>query len=300
MDCRFALRVVLLVAPMVAFVCSPFTRSLRARARDVTSANGAVVEHLAQLEKKVPSGFTVVVQPPFVVIGDEPPERVRRRATDTVKWAVDKLKQDYFQRDPQEIIDIWLFKNGTSYTNHARLLFDDTPTTPFGYYSARNHALLMNISTGGGTLVHEIVHPFMRANFPDCPAWFNEGLASLYEAASEKDGHIRGLINWRFKGLEQAIREGKTISFRRLTSMTDGEFYGLNDSTRYNQYYAQARYLCYYLQEKGLLVKFYREFVANAKNDPTGYDSLKRVLGEDDMSAFGKKWERFILDLRAP
>jgi len=28
-------------------------------------------------------------------------------------------------------------------------------------------------------LVHEIVHPFMRANFPECPAWFNEGLASL-------------------------------------------------------------------------------------------------------------------------
>ena len=24
----------------------------------------------------------------------------------------------------------------------------------------------MNISTGGGTLVHEIVHPFIEANFP--------------------------------------------------------------------------------------------------------------------------------------
>ena len=27
--------------------------------------------------------------------------------------------------------------------------------------------------------------------------------------------------------------------------------------------YAQARYLCYYLQEKGLLQKYYKEFVAN-------------------------------------
>ena len=26
-------------------------------------------------------------------------------------------------------------------------------------------------TTGGGTLVHEIVHPFLRANFPECPAW---------------------------------------------------------------------------------------------------------------------------------
>ena len=34
----------------------------------------------------------------------------------------------------------------------------------------------MNISTGGGTLVHEIVHPFIEANFPACPPWLNEGL----------------------------------------------------------------------------------------------------------------------------
>ena len=141
-----------------------------------------------------------------------------------MKWTVDRLKLDYFKRDPQEIIDIWLFRDGASYTNHARLLFDDTPTTPFGYYSAEHRALVMNISTGGGTLVHEIVHPFMRVNFPECPAWFNEGLASLYEASVEKNGHIRGLINWRFKGLERAIKDGTTLSFRQLTSMGDAEF----------------------------------------------------------------------------
>jgi hypothetical protein len=256
--------------------------------------------HLAQLQKKAPRGFTVVVQPPFVVVGDEPSDVVHQRATHTVQWAVDKLKQDYFKKDPEEIIDIWLFRDRTSYTNHARLLFDDTPTTPFGYYSAEHHALVMNISTGGGTLVHEIVHPFMRANFPACPAWFNEGLASLYEQSSEQNGHIRGLINWRLKGLEEAIREGKTISFQQLTSLSDSEFYGGSRSLYYSQYYAQARYLCFYLQEKGLLVKFYREFTAHAKEDPTGFNTLKRVLGEDDMRAFKKKWEKFVLALRSP
>ena len=62
--------------------------------------------------------------------------------------------------------------------------------------------MIKNIATGGGTLVHEIVHPFMRANFPACPAWFSKGQASLYEQAAEKQGHINGKINWRFKGLE--------------------------------------------------------------------------------------------------
>jgi hypothetical protein len=42
---------------------------------------------------------------------------VRQRATRTVKWAVDKLKLDYFHRDPAEIIDVWLFRDKTSYTN---------------------------------------------------------------------------------------------------------------------------------------------------------------------------------------
>jgi len=32
-----------------------------------------------------------------------------------------------------EILDVWLFRKRTSYTNHARLLFNDTPPTPFGY-----------------------------------------------------------------------------------------------------------------------------------------------------------------------
>jgi hypothetical protein len=207
---------------------------LQANAQTTPPTNMAFKDHLAELERKVPQNFTVVVQPPFVVLGDEAPERVRLRATNTVKWAVDKLKQEYFKRDSQEIIDIWLFRDAASYTNYARLLFNDAPTTPFGYYSAQHHALIMNISTGSGTLVHEIVHPFMRANFPECPAWFNEGLASLYEQSSEKNGRIRGLINWRFKGLEQAIKDGKTISFQQLTSMSEAEFYG--GTSGYNQH----------------------------------------------------------------
>jgi hypothetical protein len=77
--------------------------------------------------------------------------------------------------------------------------------------------------------------------------------------------------------------------------MRAGEFYG---GLSYSQYYAQARYVCYYLQEKGLLVKFYHQFVADAQRDPTGFETLKRVLGEKDMEAFKRKWEKFVLGLR--
>jgi hypothetical protein len=251
--------------------------------------------HVSALRKKLPSrSFTIIIQKPFVVIGDESPADVRGHAEQTVKWAVEKLKQDFFSKDPSKILNIWLFKDAASYEKYARQLFGQTPTTPYGYYSSQDKAIIMNIATGGGTLVHEIVHPFMESNFPACPAWFNEGLGSLYEQSGEVDGHIHGFTNWRLPGLQQAIKAGRIPSFKMLMAMTDEEFY--RDDTGSN--YGQARYLCYYLQEKGLLVKFYQEFVAQQASDPSGYQSLQKVLGERDMNAFQKAWEKFVLQLR--
>ncbi|MCH7728449.1 MAG: DUF1570 domain-containing protein [Planctomycetes bacterium] len=152
----------------------------------------------------------------------------------------------------------------------------------------------MNINTGGGTLVHELVHPYMAANFDECPSWFNEGLASLYEQCQDNNGHIWGLTNWRLRGLQGAIDDERVPSFKTLCSTTTFQFYKKDPGTNYSQ----ARYLCYYLQQKGLLVKYYHDFVRSAKDDPTGYETLKKVLGEEDMDAFKKKWEEYVKNLR--
>ena len=259
--------------------------------------NADYAQHVMQLERKVPpTGFTIVIQKPFVVIGDEPPEKVRRRARNPVKWAVDKLEALYFKKAPKNILDIWLFKDKASYEKHTRAIFHDEPTTPFGYYAHAHRALIMNIATGGGTLVHEIVHPFMRANFPECPAWFNEGLGSLYEQCRSVRGRIHGETNWRLAGLQEAIRRRTVPSFAELTATTEDEFYRRDRGTNY----AQARYLCYYLQEKGLLQRYYHAFCADRKTDPTGYQTLQRILGEEDMAAFQGKWEAFVLELKFP
>lgn len=260
------------------------------------AADADFEHHVLDLKKKVPEGFTIVIQKPFVVIGDESSAKVKFRAKNTVKWAVDMLKQDYFEKDPEDIIDIWLFKDEGSYYKYAKEIFEDEPTTPFGYYLETEKALIMNISTGGGTLVHEIVHPFVHANFPECPAWFNEGLGSLYEQYWGKNGHIYGYTNWRLEGLQDAIKQGIVPSFKTLTSMSAYDFYTKDKGINYGQ----SRYLCYYLQEKGLLVKFYHEFYANRKEDPTGYETLKKISGEKDMDVFKNKWEEFVLKLKFP
>jgi hypothetical protein len=256
--------------------------------------NSELGKHKEQLEKKLKGrNFTVLIEKPFIVVGDEPEGAVKQHSASTVRWAVDKLKQDYFAKDPGEILEIWLFKDAASYRKHAKEFFGDDPSTPYGYYSPSNKALVMNIATGGGTLVHEIVHPFIEANFPDCPAWFNEGMGSLYEQSGEIDGRIHGFTNWRLPGLQKGIKQKTVPLFKNLTAMTDKEFYREDTGTNY----AQARYLCYYLQQKKLLVKFYKEFSANSKTDPTGYQSLQKVLGERDMNAFQSKWEAFVLKL---
>lgn len=252
--------------------------------------------HLLELKPRVPEGFTVLIEEPFVVLGDEDPDTVRHRAATSVRWSVTRLKRDFFDRDPLEIIDIWLFKDEASYRYHALHIFGDVPDTPFGYYSTDDRAMVMNIETGGGTLVHEIVHPFMRANFPDAPSWFDEGLASLFEQSTDDHGHIRGLTNWRLAGLQEAIAAGDLPSFEVLTSTTSREFYDEDPGTNY----AQARYLLYYLQERDLLVRYYREFLATREADPTGYETLKSVLGVDDMAAFQKRWQAWITELRFP
>jgi len=251
--------------------------------------------HVEQLKKKLPSAdFTIVIQPPFVVIGDEAADVVKEHSENTVKWAVDKLKQDYFSKDPKDILDIWLFKDAKSYEQNALVLFGDKPSTPYGYYSSRHKALIMNISTGGGTLVHEIVHPFVEANFPNCPPWLNEGLGSLYEQSGEVGGHIHGYTNWRLPGLQKAIRAGQVPSFKALMSLDSRGFYDDDKGTNYGQ----SRYLCYYLQQRGLLVKFYREFVAHQQKDPTGYQTLQRILRTRDMKTFKLKWEKYVLALQ--
>ncbi len=268
--------------------------AIAAISASAVSTDQAFEKHASSLRTKLKDrDFTVVVERPFVVIGDDDPETVKQWAKGVVRGTVERLKKAYFTKDPANILEIWLFRDETSYRKHAKEFFNDEPSTPYGYYSPSDKALVMNIASGGGTLVHEIVHPFIEANFPSCPAWFNEGLGSLYEQSGTVDGQIYGYTNWRLRGLQDGLRKKVVPTFREMTSMSDREFY--REATGTN--YAQARYLLYYLQEKKLLVRYYKEFTANAKTDPTGYKTLQRVLGERDMRAFQRKWEAFVMRL---
>lgn len=253
-------------------------------------------QHVMELRDRLPHGFTIVIEPPFVVIGDARSAEVRAWAQGTVRRAVRALRKDFFARDPAPILDIFLFQDADSYERHTRLLFGHRPSTPYGYFDEEAGALVMNIATGGGTLIHELVHPYMHENFPNCPPWFNEGLGSLYEGSRIHEGSLLGVVNWRLPGLQQAIRDKQSISLQALTAKKPEQYY--RDETGVN--YALARYLLMYLQERGLLQRYYREFHAAAASDPTGYVTLMQVLGRTraEMPAFEDELRRFILELK--
>ncbi len=58
-----------------------------------------------------------------------------------------------------------------------------------------------------------------------------------------------------------------------------------------------ARYLCYWLQEKGLLIKFVTRAQELKAKDATGWTALQEVLGADP-DTLQKGWEKFVLALK--
>jgi hypothetical protein len=251
--------------------------------------------HAETVRKRLPGpSFTIVVEPPFVVVGDGGAAAVERSAVHTVRWARERLRADFFKLDPDRVLEVWLFDGKASYQKHTRQVFGDVPTTPYGYYSSRHGALIMNIATGGGTLVHEIVHPYVEANVPDCPSWINEGLGSLFEQSTDRDGHIRGLVNWRLDGLQKAIDEQRTVPLAELVKTTTAEFYG----ERSGLHYAEARYLLLWLQEHDLLLKFWKSWLEARADDATGAATLAKVLEVEDLDAFQPRFEAWCAALR--
>jgi hypothetical protein len=54
------------------------------------------------------------------------------------------------------------------------------------------------------------------------------------------------------------------------------------------------------LQEQGLLRAFFQAFLRGRPDDPSGWRALVATLGESDMVAFQRRWERYVLGLTFP
>jgi hypothetical protein len=153
--------------------------------------------------------------------------------------------------------------------------------------------VVLNINTGGGTLVHELTHALADFDFPAIPDWFNEGLASLHEQCRIRtdESGIDGLVNWRLPGLQDVIRQGRLPSIEQLIVRNDfrGRDVGLN--------YAQARYLCLFLQQRGQLERYYYRFRQQQSTDPQGLATLLELFPDCDWGEIDRQFQEWVLQL---
>ena len=232
---------------------------------------------VSELENHLSDDFIIKPYLYYVVVSNLSEDETGQLMENTITKATDCFYNDYFRKKPDELTTIFLFKDEKSYRYWANKLYADTDLSIYGYYKPDYRAMLMNINTGSGTLVHEMTHALVRFDFPDIPSWFNEGLGSLYERCSLNDGMIKGYVNWRLPSLQEALADGSYTGLDVMLRTDYDEFYGDNSGF----YYSQARYLCMFLQEKGLLRAFYKAFRDNYSEDVTGRTILERVYGKD-------------------
>jgi hypothetical protein len=240
-------------------------------------------------------GLRYTVAGPFLIAGDGTPAQLDRYRDGTILAAARALRATYFEREPAEPVLILLFESRGPYARLAKKWFGDADVPHYGFYRREQNVMLMNVSTGTGTLVHELVHALVATDFPGVPDWFNEGLASLYEQCSLGGGRITGHENWRLPGLQRAMRSGGLRSLREL--IEDEDFY---DRANVGINYAQARYLLMYLQAKRMLPDCYRKFRANAARDPTGLKTLEGLVAPKSLEQFESDWRKWVTALRFP
>lgn len=250
-----------------------------------------------EIRETAPPGFTVRAVRPFVVASDEPGEVVVRRVGAVLEPAIRWLERVYFRVEPRSAITIWLCRDADSYERAARTLTGEAPSTPYGFYSHTHAAIVLDASTGDGTVVHELVHPFVRADFPTCPAWLDEGLGSLYERCVLEGGALRGLVNWRLGLLQRAVADGVSPPIAELVRATPEAFYGEGSALNYSA----ARHLCLYLQERGALGELYRRLRggAAASIDPATETeaALVDLLGEQDVAGLEAAFRKWVMGL---
>lgn len=245
------------------------------------------------LRASVGASRHVIVRPPFVISGNLTRAELDNWHARTLAPATKAMLASYFDRAPDRPITVLLYDNADEYEREAKRLFGDEELSVYGYYKPNRRTLVMNIATGGGTLVHELTHALIDFDFPDVPDWFNEGLASLHEQCRfREDGSgIDGLKNWRLPALQQAIRDGQLRSLESLIHDNDfrGRHMGLN--------YAQARYFCMYLQHLGLLETYYQEFRANQADDPLGALAVRAVFPDQSWAELDQTYRKWVLEL---
>jgi hypothetical protein len=236
----------------------------------------------------------LLVAPPFVLAGDMELGELDQWRRSTIEPAAEIIWRQYASTRPDQPVTILLFASERRYRTEAERLFADRAVSPYGYYKPSRRCVVLNLSRGGGTLLHELTHALISFDFPNIPDWFNEGLASLHEECSLNTDtqELVPLVNWRLPPLQAALRQGRLPSV--MVMVSPGEFLRQDVGMGY----AHARYLCMYLHRQGKLATFYRRFRDASAGDPSGLLTLLSVTDKATCQQLDAEFRNWVAELK--
>ena len=109
------------------------------------------------------------------------------------------LETTYDISPPRHYVTVYLVNDSQDLSEMAARLhgLDVSPAT-VGYAFVDDASVVGTVpGTAAGTILHELFHLLVRAEFGDIPQWLDEGIASLYEVSGRRGDHYMGLPNWR-------------------------------------------------------------------------------------------------------
>lgn len=245
--------------------------------RDIDRESTAKAEALKQ---RLGGDIRFVSYAPYLVGGNIEEVELRQLFRKTIDPIVRAIRNSYLQTTPDRTVTILVLNDVDEYRRCAKQLDDYDAVRYHGYYVRDDDRIVLDISSGNGTLAHELTHALMAFDFPNAPEWFDEGLASLHEQCefSPDEQNLIGTHNWRLLTITDAVQTKRLEPLEKL--IRHGAFRGEGEGL----HYAQVRYLCLYLQQRGLLRDFYHEFRASASSDPQGIAALCRALDVESLS----------------
>ena len=258
---------------------------LARRDKILAAYTGKVV---AEYQKKLGGDYTVTHDDAanVVIISDTDAQTVSQ-LTQVLQAVSTRLWKSLFKHKPTSELLVIVPKNVADYFQKL-----GGKKTSAGFYNPGARTLTVNLATGMGTVVHEFTHGLHYADQEALgqqhPQWIVEGLGALYEQSGMGDGQMTGAINWRLPILKKAIADKKTFPLKDFLAKSN-EYFAKDVSVAY----AMTRYVCYFLQEKKLLLRFYEKYCVQYDQDKSGVHTLEEVYGKP-VDEFEKDWLEFV------
>jgi hypothetical protein len=182
--------------------------------------------------------------------------------------------------------------NNNSYQAFVKELGWNPRQTPRGFTAA--DYIIVDMDHGSSsTVLHEMMHILIHNDLQGIAAtWIDGGIPRLYENSGWKNGYSYVKINFGLKQLKQVI---DTPDYIKLTDLarTDKFYY---DGRHFP--FDQARFIMYYLNEKNLLEKFYKNYKVTMEKDHSGLKALEQTTGMS-VDQFEREWLGWMRNIRS-